>query len=44
MRIEIKFLNKYYKEFIGLISPEFQKDTIKLKNEIIKIKKKIKKL
>tara|TARA_Y100000816_G_C26059382_1_gene556153 strand:- start:266 stop:835 length:570 start_codon:yes stop_codon:yes gene_type:complete len=44
MMVEIKFLNKYYKEFIGLISPEFQKETIKFKNEIKKIKKKNKKI
>ena len=44
MKNEKFFLKKYYKEFINLINPEFQKQTIDLKKEILKIKNKRKKI
>tara|TARA_B100000963_G_scaffold29270_1_gene21702 strand:- start:29816 stop:30385 length:570 start_codon:yes stop_codon:yes gene_type:complete len=44
MQNEKFFLKKYYGEFINLISPNFQKQTIELKKEILKIKNQRKKI
>ena len=38
MKKEIKFLEKYYLEFEKLITNEHFKNTINLKNQILKIK------
>ena len=44
MEKENIFLIKYYEEFINLISPKFQKHTIELKKEILKIRNRGKKI